>query len=73
MTWNLNSFSSFEQYSFPESVKEEFEKATCIFYHGIFSSITNSTHFRTPPMLAHNPHTHAETPPTPTTQARHLR
>ena len=26
MTWNLNSFSSFEQYSFPVSFWKEFEK-----------------------------------------------
>ena len=26
MTWNLNSSSSFEQYSFPASFMKEFEK-----------------------------------------------
>ena len=65
MTWNLNSFSSFEQYSFRTSFYEfNFLRVFfyCLVHHpGISSNITNATHYSTPP----TPPTLAQQPPYP--------
>ena len=52
MIWNLNFFSSFEQYSFPTSFYEfNFLRvfSYCLVHHpGISSNITDAAHFITP-------------------------
>ena len=59
MTRNLNSFSSFEQYSFPTSFCEfHFLRVStyCLVHHPSSSSdITNATYFSTSPTLAQGP------------------
>ena len=68
MTWKLNSFSSFEQYSFPGRFRKEFEKQcatrdTVYCHSDISSNITNATHFSMPPTLPTLAHHHAGTSP----------
>ena len=70
LTWNLDYFSSFEQYSFPASFQKEFwEKIRhpryCLVHYPVISSnITNAIYFRALLMLltlAHQPPYHAGT------------
>ena len=58
MTWNLNSFSRFEQYSFYKRVLGKRLRNSVpptILSSGISSSIAGAAHFGVPPLLAHSP------------------